>query len=379
MRIPVPIVLSLSVSVSVSALVLAATPIHADVAISGLADFVVRNGQNDVTNVNFRPTSNLDMTRTRLFLDTNVDEGIQFFTQFVASGYNDFFIYSAYLRFEELGGSPLNLHAGLIPSTVGNWGPRTYSDRNPLVGIPLLWNHHTTLSAGESQTSVEALRAARDTRNRHGLPILYDNCWNTGLELWGQAGPMDWSIAMLSGSTSLPKRERTKDVPQGTARVAWGRNPSFVVGVSGWAGPYLPDDSPVLAGRDTEDFLNAGGGLDLSWTHRRLEVHSEIMHTTWEHPNLPRLGATSGYLEAKHKLFTRWYAAGRFEAFEPTEVRDSSGTNVKWDYAVRRVEAGVGFRVARRATLKAVTQVNRFQGAPSLGTEHYVLQVVAGF
>lgn len=355
------------------------TPAAADLTFSGLVDFVARNDEADVTNINFRPTSNLDAARTRLFVDSNVSEDVQFFGQFLLSDYSDFFIYAAYLRFEELGGSPVSLHAGLIPNTVGNWGPRTYSDRNPLVGVPLLWNHHSSLTAREAQGSIDELLAARDTRNSAGLPVLYDNCWNGGAELWGQAGAFDWSVALLNGSTTLPQRENGKALPQVTSRLAWNHGPGLVLGGSGWVGPYLVDGMAALQDRKETDFLNAGGGVDLSWTRRHLEVNSEVMYTSWEHPTLPRLGATSGYVEAKHKVRTRWFVASRVGFFEPTRVTDGAGQSVHWDYRVRRYENGVGFRWAPRVTVKGVVQNNRFLGGDALNTDHYLVQLSAGF
>jgi hypothetical protein len=369
-----------TIAVAVLGVLLCAAPVRADVAISGLVDLLARNAEDDITNGNFRPTSNLDETRVRLFMDTEVAPGISFFSQFLISHYNDFFLYGAYLRFEEIGGTGINLHAGLMPSTVGNWGPRTYSDRNPLVGVPLLWNHHTTLLPNEVQATVADLLAARNARSHSGLPVLYDNCWNGGVELWGQRGPLDWSVGLLNGATSYPDRDRNKQMPQATSRVAWARSPAFVVGLSGWAGPYLRDGNAVLGDRDTIDYLNVGGGVDLAWTMRRLEIHSEVFHTSWEHPLLPNLAATSGYVEAKLRLATRWFAASRAGFLEPSRVTDASGDSVKWDYPIRRVESGIGYHVAPRVTLKAVAQVNRFQGGPGkLDTDHYLLQLSAGF
>lgn len=367
-------------AVAVVGILLWAAPLRAEIVISGLAELLARNAEDDITNANFRPTSNLDETRTRLFVDAEVSPGIQFFSQFLISHYSDFFIYGAYLRFEELGGTPVNLHAGLMPSTVGNWAPRTYSDRNPLVGVPLLWNHHTSLQPKEVQATVADLLAARDVRTHSGLPLLYDNCWNGGVELWGQSGPFDWSVGLLNGSTTYPDRDRNKQMPQVTSRVAWARTPAFVVGLSGWAGPYLRTDSEALGGRNENDYLNVGGGVDLAWTMRRVEIHSEVMHTSWEHPLLPNLAATSGYVEAKVRFLARWFVASRAGFVEPSRVTDETGHSVQWDYPIRRVESGLGYRVAPRVTVKAVAQVNRFQGgARSLDTDHYLLQLSAGF
>jgi hypothetical protein len=266
----------------------------------------------------------------------------------------------------------------LIPSTVGNWGPRTYSDHNPLIGVPLVQNHHSSLVASTAQ-NVVSLMAERDHRSQGGLPVLYDNCWNTGAELFGQAGDFDWSVAALTGSTTLPSRNRAKNVPQGTGRLAWNRGPSLVVGASGWAGPYLLDGMPALGSADASDFLNTGVGMDLAWTLRYVDLHAEVYRAGWEHPTLPNLSAVSGYLEAKYKFRPRWHAAARVDTFEPSEIPAGAGQTVKWDYPVRRAEYGFGFRPSPRVMAKAVVQMNRFDGNDSLDEDHYLMQVSARF
>jgi len=101
---------------------------------------------------------------------------------------------------------------GLIPGTIGSFAPRTYSDKNPLVGVPLLYNFHTAInprSLGSSGTLAE-LSAAKDVRSRGGLPVIYDACWNTGIEIYGSAGNLDYSFGILSGSVSNPTVDQTK-------------------------------------------------------------------------------------------------------------------------------------------------------------------------
>ncbi len=43
-------------------------------------------------------------------------------------------------------GPHLNIIAGKIPWSIGAFGSRALSSENPLVGRPLLYQHHTTLS-----------------------------------------------------------------------------------------------------------------------------------------------------------------------------------------------------------------------------------------
>jgi hypothetical protein len=357
-------------------------PAQTEVQISGLADVLFRNrGQDDATNVNFTGASNLQTLRLRLFLDAVVSDGIQVFTQGLFARY-DFLLYAAYVRFEDIGGSPVSAHLGLIPTTVGTFAPRTYSDRNPLVGVPLLYNHHSVLQPGAPQGSVDELLAMRDTRSHWGLPVIYDNCWNTGAEVYGQVGAFDWSLGLLSGSVSQPTRDQQKQVPQATGRLAWYSGPGLVIGLNGYWGPYLLDDEPGITypdGRSNRDYTNGGVGYDLYWSSRFLEVHSEAFWALWEHPQLPDLKAVSGYVEAKYKFVPRWYAAVRLGGFEPAEVRNSAGELHPWDYPVRRAEYGLGFKPTPRVTTKLVAQHNRFQGNAGLDEDHYLLQISTAF
>jgi hypothetical protein len=345
--------------------VAAAAPGASQVTVGGLVDLVGRNDETDVTNTDSAGASNLDALRTTVFVDAEVDENVQLFTQFVFSGYDDLFLYGAYVRFDEVAGVPVSLNVGLIPSTVGQWGPRAHSDTNPLVGVPLVQNHRTSLTGWALQSTVADLLAARDDRPERGVPMLYDSWWNTGVEACGQAGDFDWSVGALTGSVPMPTRERRKTLPQATGRLVWNRGPALALGASGWVGPYLWDELPAAGGADVEDLLNHGMGVDVTWTLRYLELHSEVFHEAWQHPVLPDLC---------------WYVAGRLEAFHPSEVRDASGNRVRWDYPVRRAEYGLGFRPSPRITVKAVVQSNRFDGGPATFDEdHYVAQLSARF
>jgi hypothetical protein len=367
---------------ALAAALVAPRPVLADVALSGLADVVFHNsGEEDITNVSFGGASPLQALRTRIFLDSHIEDDIAFFAQVLYAD-DEIGLYGAYARFSEIAGSPVNLHVGLIPTPVGTFAERTYSDKNPLVGTPLVHNHHTSLNPTQTQNSVDDLLAARDVRDRMGLPVIYDNCWNTGVETFGQIGPIDWSFAAVSGSMTKPTREQMKQAPQGTGRIGWWGGPGLQVGASGWVGPYLWEDMAGITfpeGKSSNDFLNAGAGGDLHVASRYVDVYSEAYWSRWKHPGLPVLTAVSGYLEAKYKFATRWYGAGRAEFFEPSEVTSGTGAVTTWDYPVRRLEYGLGFRPHRRVLTKLVAQHNRFVGSESFDSDHYLVQLSTAF
>jgi hypothetical protein len=284
----------------------------------------------------------------------------------------------------------LSVHLGLIPTTVGTYTERAYSDKNPLVGIPLVHNHHSALLADRAQRTVSDLRETAIDRSRFGLPIIYDNCWNVGAEVYGSRGRFDYSVALLSGSLTKPTTTQVKDVPQVTTHLSWYQNAGFVVGVSGFLGPYLYDGLASLdvsdpagggpsAYADPLDYLNGGAGYDAYWSSRYWEFRSESFYAFWEHPSLPTLSAASGYLEGKYKITPGWYLAGRAGYFHPFEVTDENGDSQRWDYRVHRFEYGIGYRPTRRVTMKLVAQHNRFDGAPTLARDHYMMQVSTAF
>lgn len=286
---------------------------RADVQVSGLADFVIRNSQEeDITNYTFRGFSNFHTMRTRLFFDGIVDDNTAFFTQILIN-LNTFQLYGAYAQFRNLSGNYLNLNVGIIPIPIGSFGPRTYSDKNPLIGTPLLYNFHTALNASElgGVGTVSELNNVKTNRTFYGVPIIYDACWSTGAEFYGTFGKLDYSLGFLYGSVSKPALLQTRDVPQVTTHLTYNFQPGLKLGMSAYIGPFLVEDDLEEYGVNTQnpdpnDFLNSGAGYEFYFAKSLLEIYSEGYTVTWEYPGLPDLSALSGYIEAKYKFQTRW-------------------------------------------------------------------------
>lgn len=356
----------------------------AQVEVSGLLDIVFKNSdQHQLTNETFRGFSNFHTSRTRVFLDAAIDDNTFVFTQILVDNY-EFQLYGAYVRFTEVAGPYLNFQVGLIPATVGTWGPRTYSNQNPLIGVPLLYNYHTVFNPGSNGTvrTTEDLLALRESRTNHGLPIIYDACWNSGIEAYGSVGKLAYSLGLLAGSISKPLMQQEKNIPQVTTHLTYYASPSLDVGLSAYLGPYLfedwySDDLPV--GKNEEDYLSGGAGYDLHYSRGHLEIYSELFYNFWQHPYLEDLTALSGYVEAKYAVSVQWWLAGRVGMFEPGKITNSAGDRVHWDYPVKRYEFGIGYKPGRNVQLKLVTQVNRFDFTDTYDTEHYALQTSIAF
>ncbi len=358
----------------------------ADVQVSGLADFVFRNSKEfDVTNNSFRDFSNFHTSRTRLFFDGNIGDNADLFAQILVDGYG-FQLYGAYARFSNLAGNHLHLNVGLIPPTVGSYAPRTYSDKNPLIGTPLLYNFHTALDPNELGAigTFGELEEAKEERYDSGLPFIYDACWNSGVEFYGTAGKLDYSLGLLIGSVSKPMQQQDrKDVPQLTTHFTYNFSPGLKAGLSAFAGPYLSDalfDEPgAPADINANDFLNTGIGYEFYFSARYLEIYSEGFSVNWEYPGLPDLGSVAAYIEAKYKIQTRWYAAARFDLVEPGRIEVAPGVEEKWDNPLKRYEFGLGYKPMRGTTVKLVAQLNKFDIDQTFNSELVALQISALF
>ena len=304
------------------------------------------------------------------------------FSQILVDG-NTFQLYGAYGRLSRIAGSEVNLQFGLIPSPVGAWGPRTYSDQNPLVGVPLLYNYHSSFVPGapDSVRLVAELRAASDVRSNFGLPLLYDACWNTGVELYAVHNKLTYSFGLLSGAVSHPTTSQEKNIPQATTHITYAFNPGLVVGFSGFVGPYMAEggiNDSLPAGAKETDYLNVGVGYELYYSTRYFEAHSEAFYSYWEHPYVDNLKLFSGYLEGKYKFTPGWYCAGRVGFYEPGKLATGTGERIHWDYPVKRYEVGIGYHPNRKSTIKLVTQVNRFDFTDEFDSELYALQFSIG-
>lgn len=365
-------------------LFLVGTMARAQVKLSGLADFVFKNGSaGDHFNDGWKGSSNYHTMRARVFLDAPLSDDDGLFMQVLFDQYY-FNIYGVYARFSNLAGKYLNLNVGLIPLTVGSFGARTYSDKNPLIGTPLLYNYHSNYSPGgpDSIHSVAELLDDRSERYSTGLPVIFDAYWNTGAELFGSAGKLDYSLGLLTGSVSRPTYEQYKDMPQFTTHFAYYFGPGLVVGASAFYGPYLAKElfgDSIPRGRAYSSYTNGGIGYEFYGVYRYLEINSESYYAYWQHPYLPTLKVTSGYLESKFKFTPGWYVAGRFDFFEPLKVPTETGAHERWDYPVHRFEIGLGFHPTRQALLKLVGQFNRVSQEEELNDDLYALQLSISF
>ncbi|MCH7859376.1 MAG: hypothetical protein IID14_06705 [Candidatus Marinimicrobia bacterium] len=281
----------------------------------------------------------------------------------------------AYLVINELFSQPwLSLKAGLIPSPFGNYSLRgTYFNLNPLIGVPLMWHHRTPLPNGMYATNTGLLANKRD--GEVYMPIAYDACWDRGWELFGEAGKLEYSLALTEGTLSNPT-ESSNDGRQIIARL--GLNPIMALRLGGSVarGSYLNSEAADSLYKRVEDFTATVLGLYAELKTGYLQLHSEWISSSWESPyisNDQRVSAFSGYLEGRYDVLPSLYVAARIDHFGYSNIDNpDSGRSEPWGDPLNRVEIGFGYRLAREALVKVVYQRSDYRSRSASDDPHVV-------
>lgn len=371
----------LRVALALSALAVspAAADDGPDLDVRGLLDVVATGrGRAFDSNLFNLGDSNFDAYRLRLFVEGPVAPRLGVFTQILFADAAMPRAIGAYAMATPWPERDLHLTVGKIPWPIGIWAARSYSTENPLVGMPLMYQHHTTLRFDDLPPSAEALRARAgrgqygvayaSSTPRRGLPVVYDLCWDVGVALLGSVRPLELAMAVTHGT---PGRMNTvSDENKGKSfmgRVGLAPWPAVRLGVSASHGAYLPEAlAPLLPpGRRITDYHQELVMADATIEVGPARVVAEGAVNVWETPTVGDLDLKSWYVETTLGLGAGWWAAGRWEEMQFGDIATSAGSH-PWDHDVARLEAGLGHRPTRAVRLKAVYQRDfRYEGGPA--------------
>lgn len=359
-----------------------ATASSSDFKVRGLLDVVAaERGTGYNGNSLTRGDSPLDSYGLRVFGDATVNDRLAVFSQVVLRDASGIYVDGAYLMYTPYPARDLHVIAGKIPWAIGTYAPRTYSNKNPLIGAPLMYQYHSTLVFYDLVPSADALIAAsgkgqyavdyQGYEMGRGMPIVDDSYWDVGATVIGSASPIEYALGVTAGTPgwgSTSKDENSGKTVLG--RLGFTPGPAFRFGVSAAYGPYLVQElNPRLpAGKNVGDYHQKLGMADaeVSWGH--LEIRAEGAHNVWETPTVGDLAVRSAYGELKYSFSCGAFVAGRYDVLRFGKIRDSTGVEWPWDADIDRVETGVGYRFDRDVVGKVVLQ--RTKGETP--TEYYL-------
>jgi hypothetical protein len=334
-----------------------------------------------------------DTYRLRLFAEAPVADGVGVFAQLMYQEDVGASLYGAYAMVTPFPASDLHVIGGKIPWRIGTYAERTYSNRNPLIGTPLMYQYHTSLRADRLPPSADALAGAAGSgqfgpvydasgRGWRGMPIVYDRCWDAGIMVTGSARPIEFSAGLVNGAPSNPNAGNDRNSGKSwLGRIGLQPWPGVRVGASGSWGPYLPDAfaAGMPPGKTVNGYAQKLLMADGEWLVSHLEIRGEGIWNVWETPTAGDAEVRGGYVEARIALPHGAFAAGRWDVLRFGDVTDSTGAARAWDLDLSRVEAGLGYRVQRGVIVKAIYQQTRFLRGSDIRESLYAAQAALSF
>jgi len=322
-----------------------------------------------------RGDSQYDPYGLRIFLDGNVNERVDIFGQVVLRDGATPYVDGAYVLFTPFPGYDTHLLAGKIPWPIGTYGPRTYSNKNPLIATPLMYQYHTTLLWYAIPPSADVLIANSGSGQygidyfgypmSMGMPVVDDSYWDVGVTAVGSAGLVEYTMGVTAGTPgwgNTVQDENTGKTIMG--RVGLAPMPGLRFGISGAFGPYLVEslNEQLAAGQNVSEFHQTLGMVDAEFATGHLELRAEGAWNTWQTPTVGDLDVTTGYVEIKYSLPFGAFAAGRLDGMRFSDIEDSSGVKHTWDSNIGRWELGAGYRIDRTILAKLVYQHTSLEG-----------------
>ena len=357
-----------------------------------VADFTVSNENDEALDrAKFRRSdSTFNNVRLQLFGDVVVSERLTVFNELLidpstfASVTTFLRSYARYTVYDGTRGDH-HIQLGKIPTSFGNFGHRAYSNTNPLIGLPLMYQYFTSLRGNQLVADNADLLANRGGGIAagfggyggggspfafSGLPLIYEPCWDTGASAIGSIWRLEYLVAVTQGTLSNPRSSPgdDNDGKQLAVRLAAVPTVGMLVGASFARGPYLSDAvAPPLAaqGAKVEDYNQVIYGVDVEYSAGHWHLIGEVALNAWETPNVVNgsgssvdLETTSWYLEGKYKLRPGLYIASRYSDQRYGKIDEGTGTGgrLSWDLDVTRWESGVGYTITEGAVGKAVWQ-----------------------
>jgi hypothetical protein len=200
------------------------------------------------------------------------------------------------------------------------------------------------------------------TRPSYGLALAAVNRWDTGVQV--RVGPETASLtaAVTAGSLSNPMVRDDNGGRQVAARAEIRPSPALVLGLSAARGAFLERDLAArLEPLGGPAPLQRALGLDMELSRGHWLARGEGILSEWGIPGLGPVRALALSGEGRLTLLPGLYAAARVERLGFSRIRGTlfGGRPTPWEAPVFRVEAGGGYRPARRVLLKAAFQYNR--------------------
>lgn len=305
--------------------------------------------------------------------------------------------YALFIRLRPWPDRRFDVQVGRIPPTFGAFTKTMYAYSNLVIGQPLAYQYLLSLRPDAvPRTSDDLLRmrgrgwlsdfpVGRPTSGP-GVPIVNTARFDTGVQVHGVAGPVEWTGAMTTGSLSDPRVGDNNGRPQFSARVVTQLAPGLRIGGSAARGPWLDGalDAQLPEGLRARDFVQAAMAADVEASHGAWLARAEVLRSAWglPVPGAPAIAepvvAHALTVEGRYRLRPGVSIAVRADGLWFSELEGSAGAQT-WEADQRRVEAALSVAVTRNLLAKGAWQRNQRQGGRVRHDSLFAAQLVYWF
>ncbi|MEW6320553.1 MAG: hypothetical protein AB1635_05645 [Acidobacteriota bacterium] len=318
--------------------------------------------------------------RVHVTTEVRAARHLQFLSEFRLDRSGNVEPFALYARIRPFPDRRFDIQVGRIPPTFGAFARQGYGSGNMLVGTPLAYQYLLSIRPDALPARVDDLLRMRgrgwlsnfplgNTAPAPGLPMVQSYRLDTGLQVHGVAGMVEWTGAVTSGSLSNPRVTDDNGSRQLAGRVVVRPHASVAFGFSGARGGFLRRElqASLAAGADVADGVQTGVAVDVEYSVGRFLARGEVMRSAWSLPAVPTLRlsdpltATAAIVEGRYRLWPGVHVAGRVERLDFSTVSSPTRT-AEWEAPVDRVELGTGWSVVRNVQVKVSWQRNLRSG-----------------
>ena len=286
--------------------------------------------------------------------------------------------YAVFLRVRPWPDRRFDLQVGRVPPTFGAFSKTVYAYNNLVIGQPLAYQYLLSIRPDAVPSEPADLFRMRargwlsdfplgDRASSPGVPVVNTSRFDTGVQVHGVSGPVEWTGAVTAGSLSDPQIGDNNGRPQVAGRVVATATPGLRLGLSVSHGAWLDNslNGVLPTGRRASDYAQSAVAADLELSHGAWLARAEWLRSSWTIPGFsaaaPRspLVAQSLIVEGRYRLWPGISLAARADALWFSDLAAPGGATLTWESNVRRLETAVQASVTRNIAVKAAWQINR--------------------
>ena len=219
-----------------------------------------------------------------------------------------------------------------------------------------------------------------------GLPLVNTSRWDTGVQLHGIAGMVEWTGAVTAGSLSDPRFHDNNSGRQLAGRAVVRPAAAMMFGVSAVARRVAQRDARAARSpaRSMLGSQQVAFGADAEYSAGPFLVRGEVIRSSWR---MPRFGALqldeplstiSSLIEGRYKIGPGLYVAVRGDRLDFSKVRGTLGLS-EWDAQTWRFETAIGYSITRNVIVKGAWQRNGRDGGRVRRDALFAAQVLYWF